>query len=118
MPIGMVTSMSMNLDMLSGYCAGWSLKMLLREGFNGVPDKVESAPPKHLSSAVGQMVNFLGTLQNEWAGLRPFRHLTPISRLISAWIIFLMKSSSKAFRNLSTIECAVPLGKRRRLLRT
>ncbi len=61
-----------DLDMLSGYCAGWSLKMLLREGFNGVPDKVESAPPKHLSSAVGQMVNFLGTLQNEWAGAQAF----------------------------------------------
>jgi ribonucleoside-triphosphate reductase len=61
-----------DLDMLSGYCAGWSLKTLLREGFNGVPDKVESAPPKHLSSAVGQMVNFLGTLQNEWAGAQAF----------------------------------------------
>ncbi|OQA57181.1 MAG: Anaerobic ribonucleoside-triphosphate reductase [Candidatus Omnitrophica bacterium ADurb.Bin277] len=61
-----------DLDMLSGYCAGWSLRTLLREGFNGVPDKVESAPPKHLSSAVGQMVNFLGTLQNEWAGAQAF----------------------------------------------
>ena len=61
-----------DLDMLSGYCAGWSLKTLIREGFNGVPDKVESAPPKHLSSAVGQMVNFLGTLQNEWAGAQAF----------------------------------------------
>jgi ribonucleoside-triphosphate reductase len=61
-----------DLDMLSGYCAGWSLRMLLREGFNGVPDKVESAPPNHLSSAVGQMVNFLGTLQNEWAGAQAF----------------------------------------------
>lgn len=61
-----------DLDMLSGYCAGWSLKTLIREGFNGVPDKVESAPPKHLGSAVGQMVNFLGTLQNEWAGAQAF----------------------------------------------
>jgi ribonucleoside-triphosphate reductase (formate) len=61
-----------DLDMLSGYCAGWSLRSLLREGFNGVPGKVESAPPKHLSSAVGQMVNFLGTLQNEWAGAQAF----------------------------------------------
>ena len=61
-----------DLDMFSGYCAGWSLKSLLREGFNGVPDKIEASPPKHLTSAVGQMVNFLGTLQNEWAGAQAF----------------------------------------------
>ncbi|HEY5548053.1 MAG TPA: ribonucleoside triphosphate reductase [Coriobacteriia bacterium] len=61
-----------DLDMLAGYCAGWSLRTLLTEGLNGVPDKVESAPPKHFSSAVGQIVNFLGTLQNEWAGAQAF----------------------------------------------
>jgi ribonucleoside-triphosphate reductase len=61
-----------DLDMLSGYCAGWSLRTLLNEGLNGVPGKVESAPPQHLSSAVGQIVNFLGTLQNEWAGAQAF----------------------------------------------
>ncbi len=61
-----------DLDMLAGYCAGWSLRMLLAEGLNGVPGKVESGPPKHLSSAVGQVVNFLGTLQNEWAGAQAF----------------------------------------------
>ncbi len=61
-----------DLDMFSGYCAGWSLRMLLEEGFNGVPGKIESDPPKHLSSAVSQMVNFLGTLQNEWAGAQAF----------------------------------------------
>ncbi|NTW28819.1 MAG: ribonucleoside triphosphate reductase [Coriobacteriia bacterium] len=61
-----------DLDMLSGYCAGWSLRTLLTEGLNGVPGKVESAPPRHLSSAVGQIVNFLGTLQNEWAGAQAF----------------------------------------------
>ena len=61
-----------DLDMLAGYCAGWSLRQLLHEGFNGVPGKVESAPPRHLSSALGQMVNFLGTLQNEWAGAQAF----------------------------------------------
>lgn len=61
-----------DLDMLAGYCAGWSLRQLLYEGFNGVPGKVESAPPRHLSSALGQMVNFLGTLQNEWAGAQAF----------------------------------------------
>ena len=57
-----------DLDMLAGYCAGWSLRTLLYEGFNGIPGKVEASPPKHFSSAVGQIVNFLGTLQNEWAG--------------------------------------------------
>lgn len=61
-----------DLDMLSGYCAGWSLRTLLNEGLNGVPGKVESSPPKHMSSAIGQIVNFLGTLQNEWAGAQAF----------------------------------------------
>ncbi|MCQ4265077.1 ribonucleoside triphosphate reductase [Stutzerimonas stutzeri] len=61
-----------DLDMLAGYCAGWSLRTLLNEGFNGIPGRVESGPPKHLSSALGQMVNFLGTLQNEWAGAQAF----------------------------------------------
>lgn len=74
-----------DLDMLSGYCAGWSLRALLREGFNGVLNKIESAPPKHLSSALGQMVNFLGTLQNEWAGAQAFSsfdtYLAPYVRI-------------------------------------
>jgi ribonucleoside-triphosphate reductase len=61
-----------DLDMLSGYCAGWSLRTLLAEGLNGVPGKVEAGPPRHMSSAVGQIVNFLGTLQNEWAGAQAF----------------------------------------------
>jgi ribonucleoside-triphosphate reductase len=61
-----------DLDMMAGYCAGWSLRTLLLEGLNGVPGKVEAGPPKHLSSAVGQIVNFLGTLQNEWAGAQAF----------------------------------------------
>ena len=61
-----------DLDMFSGYCAGWSLRTLLAEGFNGVPGKVEASPAKHFSSAVGQIVNFLGTLQNEWAGAQAF----------------------------------------------
>lgn len=61
-----------DLDVLSGYCAGWSLRTLLIEGLNGVPGKVEAGPPKYLSSAVGQIVNFLGTLQNEWAGAQAF----------------------------------------------
>ena len=61
-----------DLDMLAGYCAGWSLRTLLTEGFNGVPGRVECGPAKHFSSAVGQVVNFLGTLQNEWAGAQAF----------------------------------------------
>ncbi|WP_159079022.1 ribonucleoside triphosphate reductase [Orrella marina] len=61
-----------DLDMLSGYCAGWSLRQLLTEGFNGVPGKVESRPARHMSAAIGQIVNFLGTLQNEWAGAQAF----------------------------------------------
>ena len=61
-----------DLDMFSGYCAGWSLRALIEEGFNGVPGKVESDPPKHLETCVAQMVNFLGTLQNEWAGAQAF----------------------------------------------
>jgi len=61
-----------DLDMLAGYCAGWSLRSLLHEGLNGVPGRVEAGPPRHMSSAVGQIVNFLGTLQNEWAGAQAF----------------------------------------------
>jgi len=61
-----------DLDMLSGYCAGWSLRTLLNEGLNGVPGKVEAGAPKHLTSATGQIVNFLGTMQNEWAGAQAF----------------------------------------------
>ncbi len=61
-----------DLDMLAAYCAGWSLKNLLHEGFNGVPGKAEAGPAKHLTAAIGQMVNFMGTLQNEWAGAQAF----------------------------------------------
>jgi ribonucleoside-triphosphate reductase len=61
-----------DLGFFTGYCAGRSLRMLLEEGFNGVPEKVESFPPKNLQSAVNQMVNFLGVLQNEWAGAQAF----------------------------------------------
>lgn len=74
-----------DLDMLTGYCAGWSLRTLLYEGFNGCPGKIESAPPKHFRTALGQMVNFLGTLQNEWAGAQAFSsfdtYLAPYIRL-------------------------------------
>ena len=61
-----------DLDMFAGYCAGWSLKDLLQQGLGGVPGAIRSNPPKHFSSAAGQIVNFLGTLQNEWAGAQAF----------------------------------------------
>lgn len=76
-----------DLDMLSGYCAGWSLRQLLEEGFGGVPGTISSRPPKHFSSACGQVVNFLGTLQNEWAGAQAFSsfdtYMAPFIRLDS-----------------------------------
>ena len=61
-----------DLDCLTGYCAGWSLRQLLNEGFNGVRGRVESKAPKHLKEALGQMANFLGILQSEWAGAQAF----------------------------------------------
>ncbi len=61
-----------DLDCLSGYCAGWSLRVLLDEGFNGVRGRVESKAPNHFREALGQMANFLGILQSEWAGAQAF----------------------------------------------
>ena len=61
-----------DLDCLTGYCAGWSLRALLDEGFNGVAGRVASRPPRHLREALGQMANFLGILQSEWAGAQAF----------------------------------------------
>ena len=61
-----------DLDCLTGYCAGWSLRALLNEGFNGVRGRVESRPPKHFREALYQMANFLGILQSEWAGAQAF----------------------------------------------
>ena len=61
-----------DLSMLTGYCAGWSLKQLIQEGLGGIPGKITSSPAKHLSTLCNQMVNFLGILQNEWAGAQAF----------------------------------------------
>ncbi|MBL3677059.1 MAG: ribonucleoside triphosphate reductase [Alphaproteobacteria bacterium] len=61
-----------DLDCLTGYCAGWSLRALLNEGFNGVPGRVASRPPRHFREALGQMANFMGILQSEWAGAQAF----------------------------------------------
>ena len=61
-----------DLSMLTGYCAGWSLKQLIKEGLGGVPGKITSSPARHLSTLCNQMVNFLGIMQNEWAGAQAF----------------------------------------------
>ncbi|MFP4498503.1 MAG: ribonucleoside triphosphate reductase [Vulcanimicrobiota bacterium] len=74
-----------DLDMLAGYCSGWSLKQLLYEGFNGPSGNTDSNPPRHLGSAVSQIINFFGTLQNEWAGAMAFSsfdtYLAPYIRI-------------------------------------
>lgn len=74
-----------DLDMLAGYCAGWSLRRLLEEGFNGIAGAIASDQPRHFRSACGQIVNFLGTLQNEWAGAQAFSsfdtYMAPFIRL-------------------------------------
>lgn len=74
-----------DLDVFGGYCAGWSLRQLLEQGFGGVTGKIESAPAKHFSAACGQIVNFLGTMQNEWAGAQAFSsfdtYMAPFVRL-------------------------------------
>ncbi|MBU2561495.1 MAG: ribonucleoside triphosphate reductase [Nanoarchaeota archaeon] len=70
---------------IAGYCAGWSLRQLLTEGFNGVPGKIDSKPAKHLDSALWQIINFIGTLQNEWAGAQAFSSFdTYLSPLVKA----------------------------------
>lgn len=90
-----------DLDMFSGYCAGWSLRALLEEGFNGVDNKIESNPPKHLSSAVAQMINFLGTLQNEWAGAQAFSsfdtYLAPFVKKYEEELIDELEKSGVSF---------------------
>ena len=72
---------------LAGYCAGWSLRQILKEGFNGVPGKTSSAPANHMRTAIGQMVNFIGTLTNEWAGAQALSsvdtYLAPFVRVIN-----------------------------------
>ncbi|MDE6913575.1 MAG: ribonucleoside triphosphate reductase, partial [Lachnospiraceae bacterium] len=74
-----------DLSMLTGYCAGWSLKQLIQEGLGGIPGKITSAPAKHLSVLCNQMVNFLGIMQNEWAGAQAFSsfdtYLAPFVRV-------------------------------------
>jgi len=68
-----------------GYCAGWSLQQLLLEGFNGVPIHIESRPPRHLRTAIAQMVNFIGVLQTEWAGAQAFNN---VDTLLAPFVYF------------------------------
>ena len=74
-----------DLSMLTGYCAGWSLRQLIQEGLGGVPGKISSKPARHLSTLCNQMVNFLGIMQNEWAGAQAFSsfdtYLAPFVRV-------------------------------------
>ncbi|MBQ8441489.1 MAG: ribonucleoside triphosphate reductase [Clostridia bacterium] len=74
-----------DLSMLTGYCAGWSLKQLIEEGLGGIPGKITSAPARHLATLCNQMVNFLGIMQNEWAGAQAFSsfdtYLAPFVRV-------------------------------------
>lgn len=94
-----------DLDMFSGYCAGWSLRRLLEEGFNGVPGAIASTPPKHFSSATGQIVNFLGTLQNEWAGAQAFSsfdtYMAPFVRLDSMTYDEILQNMQELIFNLN-----------------
>lgn len=90
-----------DLDSLTGYCAGWNLRKLLDEGFNGVRSRVNSNAPKHLSSALGQMANFLGILQSEWAGAQAFSSFDTFL----APYVFRDKLDLKAVRDL--VECFV-----------
>ena len=78
-----------DLSMLTGYCAGWSLKQLIREGLGGIEGKITSAPAKHLSVLCNQMVNFLGIMQNEWAGAQAFSSFD--TYLAYLWFLFSKK---------------------------
>jgi len=87
-----------DLDCLTGYCAGWSLRALLNEGFNGVRGRVSSRPPRHFREALGQMANFLGILQSEWAGAQAF---SSFDTYLAPYVFFdrlPMKEVKKAIR--------------------
>ena len=96
-----------DLGWLSGYCAGWSLRELLYEGFNGVPGYLQCAPAKHMATAISHMVNFLGTLQNEFAGAQAFSsvdtYLAPYVRLDK-----LSYDDVKNSMQTLVFNCAVP----------
>ena len=106
-----------DLSLLSVYCVGWDLNDLLRQGFKGVEGKVESAPPKHLRSALGQVVNFFYTLQGKQQAHRLFQTLTPCWRLLCALTTWNIRGSSRRSRNLFLISIFPPALVFRPLLR-
>lgn len=103
-----------DLSMLTGYCAGWSLKQLLLEGLGGVPDRITSSPAKHLSTLCNQMVNFLGIMQNEWAGAQAFSSFDTYLAPSSARITSPMRMSNSASSPSSTASTRRPAGAHRR----
>ena len=88
-----------DLGMLTGYCAGWSLKQLIQEGLGGVTGKITSRPAKHLATLCNQMVNFLGIMQNEWAGAQAFSSFDNRGKYLNrrVCVSLLQASSSTAF---------------------
>ena len=87
-----------DLSMLTGYCAGWSLKQLIKEGLGGVPGKITSSPASHLSTLCNQMTNFLGIMQNEWAGAQAFSSF-------DTYLAPFVKKDSSARHIASYLEC-------------
>ena len=104
-----------DLSMLTGYCAGWSLKQLIQQGL-GIPGKINSTPASHLSTLCNQMVNFLGIMQNEWAGAQAFSSLRHLSRALRASVDNLsQKEVKQCIQSLRLRrEHARPAGARRR----
>ncbi len=103
-----------DLSMLTGYCAGWSLKQLIQEGLGGVPGKISSSPASHLSTLCNQMVNFLGIMQNEWLARRRFPRSIRILPRLSAQTSCRSARSSSACSRSFTASIRRLAGARRR----
>ena len=107
-----------DLSMLTGYCAGWSLKQLIQEGLGGVPGKITSSPASHLSTLCNQMVNFLGIMQNEWAGAQAFSsfdtYLAPFVKVDN----LTQKEVKQCVQSFITASIPLPVGVRRHPLAT
>ena len=100
-----------DLSMLTGYCAGWSLKQLIKEGLGGIPGKITSAPAKHLATLCNQMVNFLGIMQNEWAGAQAFSSFDTYLALFREIRSVVLRSGKEVHRILHLrCEHALSLG--------
>lgn len=104
-----------DLSMLTGYCAGWSLKQLIKEGLGGIPGKITSSPAGHLSTLCNQMVNFLGIMQTNGQAHKRSALSTPILRRLSRWTTFPTKKSNNAFNPSSTASTPLRVGVRKRL---